>query len=350
MSDEFSSRIEYQIVIPKYPVTLRHKLAMPVRDKVDSQLFGGRAVRESIERFQPDVIYADNPIYATQFKLLTLFSKRRIPSLILHLRGDWWRETTAWYSTAPWRKRVLGLQTYSYNWIAVALAEKITPICKWLEREVKRHFPGKSMEVVYQGVAPDQLFPEDGFTFERPAVAIIQNHSIYPKVTGLLSFRDIVQKLPRIHFYIAEGEPEARGFIQLVKQHYAGLPNVHFVSNVTNIGAVRKMLTASDCYVLASGLDCCPTTVLEASLLEKPVLGSRVGGVPEIISDGYTGWSIKNENTDEWVNRIRALLEDSKLSRRLGGQGRKWVSEKFGWGTIAPQVEQMIINEAERRR
>jgi glycosyltransferase involved in cell wall biosynthesis len=108
------------------------------------------------------------------------------------------------------------------------------------------------------------------------------------------------------------------------------------------------MLAACDCYVLASGLDCCPTTVLEASLLQKPVLASRVGGVPEIVENGYTGWSIENGNVDEWVNKIEMLTKDTKLCRKLGRQGREWVSGKFGWSTIASQVERLIIHEAER--
>jgi len=79
------------------------------------------------------------------------------------------------------------------------------------------------------------------------------------------------------------------------------------------------------------------------------VLASRVGGVPEIIADGYTGWTINNENIEAWVNKIDMLLKDSKLSRNLGRQGRRWVSERFGWNAIAPQVERLIIFEATKK-
>jgi glycosyltransferase involved in cell wall biosynthesis len=215
---------------------------------------------------------------------------------------------------------------------------------------VTNHYvPGKRSEVVYQGVDPGELRPEGGFDSVHPSVAIVQNHSILPKVQGLLNFREVVNRLPKVHFYVAEGEAWAQNFLPLVKEHYARLHNVHFVKGITTSGAVSRLLTACDCYVLASGLDCCPTTVLEASLLEKPVLASRVGGVPEIIVDGYTGWSIDNNRIDEWVGKIEMLLADTKLARTLGTQGRKWVSEKFGWNSIASQVERLIINEVERK-
>ena len=270
--------------------------------------------------------------------------------MVLHLRGDWWREFWVTFALASTGRRLLSMQQYYYNWAAVALAAKVTPICRWLDTVVKHYVPWKRSEIIYQGVDPEQFSPQFGLEVRNPAVAILQNHSILPKVEGLLNFRTVVEKLPQVQFYIAEGEGWAQQFLDLVKQHYAGTPNVHFVKNITGTEAVSRMLTACDCYVLASGLDCCPTTVLEASLLEKPVLASRVGGVPEIILEGYTGWSIDNHETSEWINKIEMLVKDSKLSRRLGRQGRKWVSGKFGWATIAPQVERLIIDEAEKRR
>lgn len=38
------------------------------------------------------------------------------------------------------------------------------------------------------------------------------------------------------------------------------------------------------------------------------------------------------------------------MAKKLGKQGRKWVSDSFGWATIAPKVEKLIIDEVEKRR
>ena len=76
--------------------------------------------------------------------------------------------------------------------------------------------------------------------------------------------------------------------------------------------------------------------------MKKPVLGSRIGGIPEIIRDGYTGWSIQNDDVERWVSKISLLTDDATLSRKLGLQGRSWVSDNFGWPTIAAQVERML--------
>ena len=348
MAAEFSFRLEYKIVTPRYPAPRAEWESMRFSEKLDEKLFGGSSIRGIVRRFEPDIVYSDSSLYASQFELVSLLSRKRIP-MVLHLRGDLWREHWAAFASAPLRKRILLMQQYSYNWAAVTLAAEVTPICRWLQTVVEHYVPGKRSEVVYQGVDPEQFKPLEGFEVLAPAVAIVQNHSILPKVEGLVNFKKVIEKLPHVHFYIAEGEAWAQQYLGLVKHHYAGVRNVHFIKDINTNEAVSRMLTACDCYVLASGLDCCPTTVLEASLVQKPVLASRVGGVPEIIADGYTGWSIRNDNIDEWVKKVEMLINDAKLARRLGSQGRKWVSEKFGWATIAGQVERLIIREAERK-
>jgi glycosyltransferase involved in cell wall biosynthesis len=181
--------------------------------------------------------------------------------------------------------------------------------------------------------------------FEKPSVAIIQNHTVFPKVAGLLKLKPVVENLWNVHFYIAEGESVDQHHLNLVRQTYSNLPNVHFVSNVSNLGRVRQMLSACDVYVLASELDCCPTTVLEASLMKKPVIASRVGGVPEIVSEGVTGWTIDNNRIDEWIEKILLTVQDSKLNHQLGENGRRWVEKHFSWKNIARQVEDLILSE-----
>jgi len=345
MTEDFSPDLEYQIVHPNYPATSTRRSERSITEKLDDQLLGGKSVREAISKFKPDIIYSDNALYTAQFKLSSLFSRERIP-LILHLRGDWWREYWSWFESASIRKRALSVQQYCYNWTSAATAKKITPICMWLERTVKHNLPWKKTEVVYQGVAPEQFYSEEGLTFEHPAMAIIQNHSIYPKVLGLLQFKQIVQGLPNIHFYIAEGEVEGQRFLPHVKHAYAGLPNVHFVPNITDLSAVRRMLTACDAYVLPTGLDCCPTTILEAGLMERPVLASKIGGVPEIILEGQTGWTIDNTDAHAWTDMLSTLSANSKLCRQMGQTGRKWVTDRFGWKRISAQVEAMLRSES----
>lgn len=343
MAQEFSSRVTYDIVTLTYPNQIsRHA---PLRRKVVDRLLPrtttGQSLSKVISSFEPDVIYSDSPFYGGQLRFAS-FPGRKKP-MILHLRGDWWQEYWDWWRSASWKKRIISIQTLSYQTTGTLSATKITPICKWLEQIVKHHTPNKSTEVVYQGVDPAQFYPQEGIDFERPSVSIIQNHTVYRKVSGLLNFHNAIVELPKVHFYIAEGEAVNQSFLSLVKERFSDLSNVHFVPGIDSTDAVRRMLTASDCYVLASGLDCCPTTILEASLMRKPVIASRVGGIPEIVLENQTGWTIENDDVNTWVEKIRLAVTDLRLNKNLGDTGREWVSKEFGWPTIAKQVEDILI-------
>ena len=342
MAVHFSKRIDYRILVPSYPYSPESK-ATSMNRRINIQLFGQDSMRAGILDFQPDLVYSDTQLHAAVVKLFSLSVRRSIP-FVIHLRGDWWQEYYTWFSEASWRKRALSSQQYCYNWFSLISSKKITPICKWLEKVVRVHLPLKRTEVVYQGVEPSEFkVVSETQEFERPAVAIIQNHTVLPKVTGLLRFREVAKNLPSIKFYITEGEPFDQRYVGAVKQAMADLRNVVFVKGVNSPGAVRKMLNSVDCYVLATELDCCPTTVLEASLMQKPVIASRVAGVPETILEGKTGWTIPNDDVHDWVTRITQVIRDPELNREMGEQGRKWVAENFSWSKIASQVEKIIL-------
>jgi glycosyltransferase involved in cell wall biosynthesis len=317
--------------------------------KLENQLFSDARLRQAITRFDPDVIYSDRSIYGGQIKAQAFFKRMKKP-LILRLRGDLWREYWATFShERQFSKRLRGLLfRHSYLWASVAFASKVIPICRWLDKVLQAHVPYKNSEVVYEAVDPSRFFEEEGMEFRKPAVAIIQNHNIYPKVEGLLKFKKVISSLPDINFYIAEGQEQGSSFLQVVKAHYAGMGNVEFVSGVHSRSAVRRMLTACDCYVLASGLDCCPMSLLEASLMRRPVIASRVGGVPEIVLENQSGWTIDNDCVEDWVSRIRMVLSDSRLRRRIGEQGRIWVANNFSWQIVGPQFEDILLREASR--
>lgn len=340
MVQHFSSRITCDVFTP-FSETGGHASGSKLR----KELLGDTTLRGAVEKFEPDIVYSDNALFAAHMKVQCLLARRRIP-LVAHLRGDWWREFWAWFSQAEWPAHLVGAQHYAYQWYGLLAARKITPICRWLDNVLNHYLPHKKTEVVYQGVDPNDFFEEPPLDFRRPAVAIIQNHTIYPKVLGLLNFKHVVERMPDVNFYITEGEHFAPGYLPLLKEAYSGLRNAYFVGGIEGPAGVRRMLSSSDCYVLASGLDCCPTTILEASLMRKPVVASRVGGVPEIVLEGETGWTIRNDSHDEWVERIRLVLEDANMQKRLGNRGRQWVSEKFAWDTIAKQVEQLLASEA----
>ena len=66
-----------------------------------------------------------------------------------------------------------------------------------------------------------------------------------------------------------------------------------------------------------------PSVVIEAMIRQKPVICSRIGGLPEVVDDGVTGLLFEPSNSDDLVEKIRCLWDRPELCRKMGRAGRK---------------------------
>ncbi|TCJ17941.1 glycosyltransferase family 1 protein [Parasulfuritortus cantonensis] len=73
----------------------------------------------------------------------------------------------------------------------------------------------------------------------------------------------------------------------------------------------------------------CPMSVLEAMAYGKPVVGSRIGGIPELVADGETGLLFEPGNKDDLAAAMARLMGAPELRRQLGQAARKRVEEEF---------------------
>ncbi|HEX9099952.1 MAG TPA: glycogen synthase [Candidatus Dormibacteraeota bacterium] len=87
--------------------------------------------------------------------------------------------------------------------------------------------------------------------------------------------------------------------------------------------------------------------ILEAMACETPVVASRVGGIPEIVVEGETGYLVDFDPADldgftaKLADRIMGLLKDPTLATRMGKAGRERVVQHFGWPAIASKTVQL---------
>ncbi len=106
-------------------------------------------------------------------------------------------------------------------------------------------------------------------------------------------------------------------------------PRAEFTGHLSG-GALKATIQAASIVVVPSEWhENSPMSVLEAMAHAKPVVASRIGGVPELVRDGATGFLFQPKNGEELSGRIKTLLNDRSLRSRLGLQARRTVENEY---------------------
>ncbi|MBN2470720.1 MAG: glycosyltransferase [Anaerolineae bacterium] len=101
---------------------------------------------------------------------------------------------------------------------------------------------------------------------------------------------------------------------------------------------IPDVLAAADIFCLPSLREDFPVSVLEAMASARPVIASRVGGIPDMVVDGETGLLFDSGDADQLVQAIRVYGEDEAQRLAAGQKGRARVVAEF---SLARQVEQL---------
>ena len=75
-------------------------------------------------------------------------------------------------------------------------------------------------------------------------------------------------------------------------------------------------------------------TAVEAMASARPVLASRIGGLPWVVADGETGLLATPGNVADWASQLRRLLDDAALRQHMGRQGRAVFEKRFRWPDV----------------
>jgi glycosyltransferase involved in cell wall biosynthesis len=90
-------------------------------------------------------------------------------------------------------------------------------------------------------------------------------------------------------------------------------------------------IKASRALILPSLTEGLGRVAIEAQFLGKPVIASRVGGIPEIVTDGETGLLVEPGDESSLAEAMARLLDDDQLAERMGAAGRVAVRDKFSY-------------------
>ena len=101
-----------------------------------------------------------------------------------------------------------------------------------------------------------------------------------------------------------------------------------------------RIIKSSSIVVVPSRMESLPTTVKEAFYLNVPVIGTNVGGIPELIKNNETGIIIPPENSSILAEAVNELLSNKEKAQKLAANGNTFVKNNMTWDVILPKYVQ----------
>jgi len=267
----------------------------------------------------------------------------------------------------PWKREQIGTGYDLSTWIertCLENADAVVAVSKSTQEDVLGLF-GLDIEkvpVIPNGIDTDEYHP-----VSRPEV--LARHSIDPdrpfilfvgrmtRQKGLYYLLKAIDDIdPDIQVVLCAGESDT----QKLQQELEGMVD-ELRARRPGIVWIPEMISRESTVALYShaAVFCCPSIYesfgiinLEAMACGTPVVASAVGGIPEVVVDGETGFlvdarlspELPHDSTDpegfsrDMAAAINRLGKDAELSRAMGENGRKRVVEQFSWQSIARQT------------
>ena len=105
---------------------------------------------------------------------------------------------------------------------------------------------------------------------------------------------------------------------------------VHKGYNHERINELIELYKNADLFLFPSTGDCLGLVLLEACSVGLPIIATDVGGVSDVVKDGYNGYLMPYGSSQEaWVNKIKSILYDDGKSRELGDNAREYAEANF---------------------
>ncbi|WP_281975482.1 N-acetyl-alpha-D-glucosaminyl L-malate synthase BshA [Halobacillus litoralis] len=243
---------------------------------------------------------------------------------------------------------VLGIDSSLKQMIKFGIeqSDRVTAVSHSLVEQTKdRLQTERSIDVIYNFVdereyhrKPDlDLKSHYGIKEEDAVLIHISNFRRVKRVPDVIrTFADVAQELPAKLLLVGDG-PEYSECHQLV--HDLGLEDqVLFLGKQEN---VSELLSISDLKLLLSEKESFGLVLLEAMACGVPCIGTNVGGIPEVIDHGETGYIAELGNIEQTAYFAKKILQDKELHKSMADQAKRTVNDKFATETILSEYEKL---------
>ena len=202
---------------------------------------------------------------------------------------------------------------------------------------VKDQLDPRRVVTIYNGIdlphplTVDKQAARARFGFEKAAQVVVSVGNIR-RIKGFDVFIRAAARvhavMPQLVFAIAGEEHDASYAVELRELAVSLGLGSNFVF-LGGVGDIHGLLRAADAFCLLSRSEGSSNALLEAMAGALPCVATRVGGNPEVVVDGTTGYLVDSEDAESAADAILRLLQQPSTAQRMGSAGRRVIEDKF---------------------
>jgi glycogen(starch) synthase len=268
-------------------------------------------VAELKQRFAPDLIHI-NGVGRDEFFHLVTASAHPAP-LLVTLHGEWVLQADA----------IVRRTLQNAAWV-VGCSNAILDKGQRLAPEIVSR-----SSVIHNAIAETSTLPEPLSAQAQRLICIGRLSKEKGFDLALSAFASIVTRFPDLRLVIVGDGPERMRLAQQAAE--IGLKDaIDFVGWVAPEN-VPGLINTATVVVMPSRAESLPVVALQTAQMARPVVGTRVGGLPEVVLDQETGLLVDKENPEALAKAIAFLLAHRERATRMGQAARDRVQRDFDW-------------------
>lgn len=312
------------------------ELARDINIKMELQAFF--ALIELFKRERPDVVHLNSSKVGGLGTLAARIA--RVPRIIYTAHG--------WPFWEP-RSIFARLIIFFLSYITVLLSHRTICISEYDTRAIRKiPFTDHRLKMIHNGLSPIEFFSRDEARkalFSESAAAahvkdvwVVSNAELHPNKNLLVGI-DAVAAHNMIHdtkiLYCIMGSGELQTQIeQYIHAHNLG----EYVKLLGFVPDSRRYLQAFDIFFLPSKKEGVPYVILEAGAARLPVVASNVGGIPEILIDGASGYLRAPGDVTGFTEALGDFAADPVLREKMGKALEGKIASDFSLTTMLEQT------------
>jgi alpha-maltose-1-phosphate synthase len=254
----------------------------------------------------------------------------------------------------PWKAEQLGGGYQLSTWcerVSAGSAAAVVAVSDGMRADITAAYPEISAErirVIRNGIDTTEYHPDPntdvleryGIELSRPYVIFVGRITRQKGVPVLL--RAASGLVPQAQLVLCAGQadtPELEAEVTgLVDGLQASRSGVVWIPEMLPKREVIQLLTHATVFAIPSIYEPLGIVNLEAMACGTAVVGSRTGGIPEVVADGETGLLVPPGEPEPLAVALNALITDPDRAAAMGQAGRKRAVTEFGWAAIAAQT------------